>query len=76
MWAFIFASIFFAILRPWGSFPWESLQAQVTPFEGGTMFIRSGHSLCLWFLIGTLVPYVLVFIQSGTLVALAQALWE
>jgi drug/metabolite transporter (DMT)-like permease len=60
MWAFIFASIFFAILRPWGSFPWDSLQAQVTPFEGGTDIYPIWPFFLFMVLIGTLVPYVLV----------------
>lgn len=60
MWAFIFASIFFAILRPWSSFPWESLSAQVTPFEGGTSVYPIWPFFAFMVLIGTLVPYVLV----------------
>ena len=60
MWAFIFASIFFAVLRPWGSFPWDSLQAQVTPFEGGTDVYPIWPFFAFMVVIGTLVPYVLV----------------
>jgi drug/metabolite transporter (DMT)-like permease len=60
MWAFIFASIFFAVLRPWGSFPWDSLQAQVTPFEGGTSVYPIWPFFAFMVVIGTLVPYVLV----------------
>jgi drug/metabolite transporter (DMT)-like permease len=60
MWAFIFASIFFAILRPWGSFPWDSLHAQVTPFEGGTGVYPIWPFFAFMVLIGTLTPYILV----------------
>jgi drug/metabolite transporter (DMT)-like permease len=60
MWAFIFASIFFAILRPWGSFPWDSLNAQVTPFEGGTGVYPIWPFFTFMVLIGTLTPYILV----------------
>lgn len=60
MWAFIFASIFFAILRPWGSFPWESLNAQVTPFEGGSGVYPIWPFFTFMVLIGTLTPYILV----------------
>jgi drug/metabolite transporter (DMT)-like permease len=60
MWAFIFASIFFAILRPWGSFPWDSLNAQVTPFEGGTGVYPIWPFFAFMVLIGTLTPYILV----------------
>jgi drug/metabolite transporter (DMT)-like permease len=60
MWAFIFASIFFAILRPWGSFPWESLNAQVTPFEGGSGVYPIWPFFAFMVLVGTLMPYILV----------------
>jgi drug/metabolite transporter (DMT)-like permease len=60
MWAFIFASIFFAILRPWGDFPWDSLHAQVTPFEGGTSVYPIWPFFTFMVLIGTLTPYILV----------------
>lgn len=60
MWAFIFASIFFAILRPWGSFPWESLKAQVTPFEGGSGVYPIWPFFAFMVLVGTLMPYILV----------------
>lgn len=60
MWAFTFAAIFFAILRPWGTFPWESLQAQVTPFEGGTGVYPIWPFFAFMVLIGTLTPYILV----------------
>ena len=60
MWAFIFASLFFSILRPWGSFPWDSLHAHVTPFEGGTEVYPIWPFFAFMVLIGTLTPYILV----------------
>lgn len=60
MWAFVFASLFFAILRPWGSFPRESLHAYVTPFEGGTEVYPIWPFLLFMVLVGTLTPYILV----------------
>jgi drug/metabolite transporter (DMT)-like permease len=60
MWAFIFASLFFAILRPWGSFPWDSLHAQVTPSEGGSEVYPIWPFFAFMVLIGTLTPYILV----------------
>lgn len=60
MWAFIFASLFFAILRPWNTFPWESLQAQVTPFEGGTDVYPIWPFFAFMVLVGTLTPYIFV----------------
>ena len=60
MWAFIFASIFFAVLRPWSGFPWEALQAQVTPFEGGTDVYPIWPFFVSMVILGTLTPYILV----------------
>jgi len=60
MWAFIFASLFFSILRPWSSFPWDSLHAHVTPFEGGTEVYPIWPFFAFMVLIGTLTPYILV----------------
>ncbi len=60
MWAFIFASLFFAVIRPWSGFPWESLQAQVTPFEGETNVYPIWPFFLSIVIVGTLVPYVLV----------------
>jgi drug/metabolite transporter (DMT)-like permease len=60
MWAFIFASIFFSILRPWGDFPWDALHAQVTPFGGGTSVYPIWPFFTFMVLIGTLTPYILV----------------
>jgi drug/metabolite transporter (DMT)-like permease len=60
MWAFGFATLFFAILRPWTGFPWEALQAQVTPFEGGTGVYPIWPFFASMVILGTLVPYVLV----------------
>ena len=60
MWAFGFASLFFAILRPWTGFPWEALQAQVTPFEGGTGVYPIWPFFVSMVILGTLTPYVLV----------------
>ena len=60
MWAFTFSAIFFATLRSWGGFPFESLTAHVTPFEG------SAYSYPIWpfftymVLFGTVAPYILV----------------
>lgn len=60
MWAFGFAALFFAILRPWTEFPWEALRAQVIPFEGGTAVYPIWPFFVSMVIIGTLVPYVLV----------------
>lgn len=60
MWAFTFAAIFFAILRPWTSFPWEALSATVIPFEGGTTTYPIWPFFAFMVLIGTLTPYILV----------------
>jgi drug/metabolite transporter (DMT)-like permease len=60
MWAFMFSSLFFAALRPWTQFPWESLQAQVTPFAGSTSTYPIWPFFVSMVIIGTLVPYIFV----------------
>lgn len=60
MWAFMFSSLFFAVLRPWTQFPWESLQAQVTPFAGSTAVFPIWPFFVSMVIIGTLIPYIFV----------------
>jgi drug/metabolite transporter (DMT)-like permease len=60
MWGFLFASVFWAIILPWNTFPWEKLSVTVEPF------VNSATNTPLWILIsymiigGTVVPFVLV----------------
>lgn len=60
MWAFIFAGIFFAIIRPWGGFPWEALTAQAQPFEGSAMTLPIWPFFAFMVIGGTVLPYLFV----------------
>jgi drug/metabolite transporter (DMT)-like permease len=60
MWAFTFSSLFFAVLRPWNDFPWESLRAQVTPLAGSSAVFPIWPFFASMVIVGTLVPYIFV----------------
>ncbi|CAB4341583.1 unannotated protein [freshwater metagenome] len=60
MWAFCFASIFFAILRPWQDFPWDSLTATVTPMESMDYQFPIWPFFTYMVIGGTIMPYILV----------------
>jgi drug/metabolite transporter (DMT)-like permease len=60
MWAFTFSSLFFAVLRPWNDFPWESLRAQVTPLAGSTATFPIWPFFVSMVIVGTLIPYIFV----------------
>lgn len=60
MWAFIFSTIFFAVLRPWSSFPWDAFTATVKPFDNYD-FTSPIWPFFVYIVIGgTVVPYLLV----------------
>jgi drug/metabolite transporter (DMT)-like permease len=60
MWAFIASASFFAVLRPWSEFPWESLQATVQPFDNRALTLPIAYLFGYMVVGGTLLPYVLV----------------
>ncbi len=60
MWAFTFSALFFGIMRSWGSFPWSSLSATVTPFEGSHFQYPIWPFFMYMVLFGTVAPYILV----------------
>lgn len=60
MWAFTFSTLFFAVLRPWNHFPWESLQAQVTPLAGSAATFPIWPFFISMVIVGTLIPYIFV----------------
>lgn len=60
MWGFFFASVFWAVVQPWWSFPWETLDVTAQPFgaEGPTV---PGWALISYMVVlGTVVPFALV----------------
>lgn len=60
MWAFIFSTIFFAILRPWSSYPWQAFTAHVQPFEQFDMTLPIWPFFTYIVIGGTVLPYLLV----------------
>ena len=60
MWAFTFSALFFAVMRPWSSFPWEALQGQVQPFDNRPWTVPIGYLFAYMVVGGTLMPYILV----------------
>ncbi len=60
MWAFIFSASFFAIARPWSSFPWHSLTVIAQPFDNQPYTLPIGWLFGYMVIGGTLAPYVLV----------------
>jgi drug/metabolite transporter (DMT)-like permease len=60
MWGFFFATAFWAVVQPWWSFPWETLDLTAQPFgdSGPTV---PGWALVAWMVVlGTVVPFALV----------------
>jgi drug/metabolite transporter (DMT)-like permease len=60
MWAFIFSAIFFAVLRPWTSFPWDAFTATVKPFETHSLTMPIWPFFTYMVIGGTVLPYLLV----------------
>jgi drug/metabolite transporter (DMT)-like permease len=60
MWGFAFAAAFWAVVQPWWSFPWETLDVTATPFGADGPAIP-GWALISWMVVmGTVVPFALV----------------
>ena len=60
MWGFFFATVFWAVVQPWWSFPWETLDITAQPLgaEGPTV---PGWALISYMVVlGTVVPFALV----------------
>ncbi len=60
MWGFGFATIFWAIIAPWSSFPWSALHGTVTPFTSSEMQVPMWILIAYMVIAGTVVPFVLV----------------
>jgi drug/metabolite transporter (DMT)-like permease len=60
MWGFAFAAAFWAVVQPWWSFPWSTLDITARPFgEDGAAI--PGWTLIAWMVVlGTVVPFALV----------------
>lgn len=60
MWAFVFSGCFFAILRPWQTFPWEAFSGDVQPFDNRSLTVPIIYLFGYLVIGGTLMPYILV----------------
>lgn len=82
MWGFIFASIAWAVISPWWSFPWSTLMVPTEPLIDG------GPGLPVWALmvwgvvLGTIAPFLLVLgslrrigAQRAGIVGTTEPLW-
>lgn len=78
MWGFAIATVFWALIQPWTSFPWEALQGSTTLFEGSTnvssmpapMWLLAGYMV----IGGTVIPFVLVIMAIKHLGAAGASL--
>mgnify|MGYP003347660301 CR=1 FL=1 len=60
MFAFLFSATFFAILRPWQTFPWDALTGTVQPFDNRPLTVPITYLFAYLVVGGTLMPYILV----------------
>ena len=60
MWGFAFATAFWAVVQPWWSFPWETLDITADVFGADGPAVP-GWALIAWMVVlGTVVPFALV----------------
>lgn len=82
MWGFVFASLAWAVIAPWWTFPWATLGVTSAPFTDG------GPGLPVWtlmvwgVLLGTIAPFLLVLgslrrigAQRAGIVGTTEPLW-
>ena len=82
MWGFVFASIAWAVIAPWWTFPWATLTVTTEPLlPGGPAF--PVWALMVWgVLLGTIAPFLLVLgslrrigAQRAGIVGTTEPLW-
>ncbi|MCA0330510.1 MAG: DMT family transporter [Actinobacteria bacterium] len=60
MWGFFFATAFWAVVQPWWSFPWDTLDITATPFGADGPAIPGWALIAYMVVLGTVVPFALV----------------
>jgi drug/metabolite transporter (DMT)-like permease len=60
MWGFFFASAFWAVVQPWWSFPWETLDVTAQPFGTDGPTVPGWALISYMVVLGTVVPFALV----------------
>ena len=82
MWGFFFASVAWAVIAPWWTFPWEVLAAPTEPFSAGWPAIPV-WAIMLWgVFLGTIAPFLLVLgslrrigAQRAGIVGTTEPIW-
>ena len=82
MWGFIFASIAWAVISPWWSFPFDVLGVVTAPFADGLPGLPVWSIMAWGILMGTIVPFLLVLAslrrigaQRAGIVGTTEPLW-
>ncbi len=60
MWGFFFASAFWAVVQPWWSFPWETLDITAQPLGADGPTVPGWALISYMVILGTVVPFALV----------------
>ncbi len=60
MWGFAFAAAFWAVVQPWWSFPWDTLDITARPFGDDGAAVPGWALIAYMVVLGTVVPFALV----------------
>jgi drug/metabolite transporter (DMT)-like permease len=60
MWGFFFATAFWAVVQPWWSFPWDTLDITAMPFGDDGPAIPGWALIAYMVVLGTVVPFAMV----------------
>lgn len=60
MWGFFFATVFWAVVQPWWSFPWETLDITAQPLGADGPTVPGWALISYMVVLGTVVPFALV----------------
>ena len=82
MWGFVFASLAWAVISPWWSFPFDVLEVDTAPFVDGLPGLPVWTIMVWGILMGTIVPFLLVLgslrrigAQRAGIVGTTEPLW-
>lgn len=82
MWGFIFASIAWAVIAPWWTFPWDILVEPTEPLLAGAPGLPVWTLMAWGVVMGTVVPFLLVLgslrrigAQRAGIVGTTEPLW-
>jgi drug/metabolite transporter (DMT)-like permease len=82
MWGFIFASIAWAVISPWWTFPWSDLTVVAQPFLDGSPGLPVWSLMTWGIVMGTIAPFLLVLgslrrigAQRAGIVGTTEPLW-